>query len=259
MAYAYCRVSNKSQMRGLSLTMQREKIKNTAHKLGWSIKYYIKVVGSAFKSDPYEFKNSNITNTTMMFYSIDRFSRNKHLAKQIVALLLYRNNVLYFVKENLLIDSVHGKNYVTFLKCICAAENESRLIGSRIRDVKQYKKLKGMYVGGRVPFGSKIELNKNTNQQYLVNNEEEQHIINFIKACKTKGTSANKLNNLLAKCGVNVKRHRLILDTGTNGEYSECELSTDLSNKTITHLLNEYQLGNKHWTPSFIVHIIKKN
>jgi len=147
MAYAFCRVSTSSQSNGVSLSLQEKEINRVAKELNWNISKCEKVTGSAYKKDPFDFAYSRLKNKKLLFYSVDRFSRNVLHATAMVDTLLLNKNVLYFIKEKLKVDTRNSPESTRLFNYIMLAENESKLISDRVSASKQYIKEQGIYNG----------------------------------------------------------------------------------------------------------------
>jgi DNA invertase Pin-like site-specific DNA recombinase len=258
MAYLYCRVSTSGQQYGVSLNLQESHMTKLAHRLNWNVKSIEKVVGSAYKQEPHAMqKYRQLKNKKLIFYSVDRFSRNYKLGKATMLHMINNGNVVYFSKSKLKVDGNNAKNYNTFLKYLEHAQKESDGISERVKSAKSYARAQGMFLGGKLPYG----YNKYTvdGSVYLEKNNEQMKIVKFIVECKTCGTTCEQLNNTLSECGVDTQRYALILDTGNRDQFSKTVLSTDLSYDTIANILNSYKLGDNVWKSPAIYSIYTKH
>ncbi len=240
MSYVFCRISTG---RGCSLDYQEALIRKAAGVAGSTIKEVIKHIGSAYKETPKALLHLSATlkHKKIMFYCVDRFSRNYNQGLQLAMDFLKNQNVLYFVVENLLVQATVGAEWDKFCKLLADAETESQKISRRVTDAKDHLTSQGYFTGSVAPFGYKkvkllngyvkIEVDPNTDQ-----------IVRFIKECKTPGVSVEQLNNTLAKCGGNTEAHPIILDGDSD------VLETDLRFENIATLLNDYNILGGPWS-----------
>lgn len=223
---------------------------------GWNVRMTHKIVGSAYKSDPFHIiKDNNINKRKLIFYSVSRFSRNVVKGNKSMIELLKRGNVIYFVNEKLKIDGLND-SYKKFLKHLQLSQHESELISSRIKAAKQYAKEQGMFLGGIVPFGYKKYFKDD--KIYLEEDEDKMNIVKFIVKCKTIGTKLKDINLILSKCGVDIRKNPLELSSSEDEYYSD-KLNTDLTYKNIADILNSYTLGERKWTTATISNIYQKH
>ena len=255
MAHLFCRVSSNNQYNGLSISLQEETLNNYSNNRGWSIKSSQKVIGSVFNGDPYNLENSKYKNSKLLFYSVDRFSRNLNRSIKIIKYLIDGKNSLHFVKEKLEVNKENDVNYNLLLNYIKKSEEESLKISERVKNIKKFINSKGLYMGGKVPFGKRLTENKN-GRKILELHDKESNVIDFIIKCKTIGTTAKQLNNTIAKCYTkDNKKSKIVL--GLDG-YSNKFLETSLSNSCIANILNDFSICNKKWTMNNVGYLYNK-
>jgi hypothetical protein len=163
-----------------------------------------------------------------------------------------RGNVIVFIRENIQIDkNTNEETLNIFREALKSAELESKNISDRVKLAKRYLESKGYYTGSIAPVGYKKI--KSTNGRYkLIMDSNIQHIIKFISACKSKGTTIDCLNKLLSLCSADIEQP-LILDNNTN------QLLTDLTYENIASILNDYSVGDRKWNKTAVAKLHKKS
>jgi DNA invertase Pin-like site-specific DNA recombinase len=250
MSYICCRISKNTG--GCSLDYQekmiREFIQNDKEN---NIKNVIRITSSAYKKIPTELeKLKEIRNGRFVFYAIDRFARNSVFGKKLAEEYFANGNILYFIREDLLIDKAYGKNWKSFCQKLLFAEQESINIGRRIKDAKLYLKNQGFFTGSKIPTGFKKR--KLDNGRSILEKEDNYtDIKKFIIACKSPGSKISIINKLLKKCmhDNNIDDTPLVLSSKGN------KLITDLTYKNISDILNEYNINGGSWTLNKVVKI----
>jgi DNA invertase Pin-like site-specific DNA recombinase len=248
MAYVFCRVSTG---RGCSLDYQEDKIKSVLAQLNWNIRETIKCTGSAYNEVPARLNElSGLKGKKIVFYCVDRFSRNYTNGVILAKKFISNKNELYFVTEKLKLATSCGPEWETFCTYLRAAETESDKISARVSASKKYLESKGYFTGAKAPFGyKKVKLENGKSR--LVSDPNADNLLQFIDECKSEGTPVSKLNNTLAKCGANTKKYPLFIDEGTK------VLETDLRYDNIADILNDYEVPGGPWTKSKISRIYK--
>jgi DNA invertase Pin-like site-specific DNA recombinase len=192
-----CRVSttNQTGANHVSLNMQeqciREYISNKLSNLtSQTDKYRIEVThvtGSAYKTIPTEITNiihDSKPGDNIVFYRVDRFSRNLIFGAQILKNLLKKGNVtIHSSSEDL--NSINNHN--EFLRKLIDAEQESDNISKRTLQAREFKKQRGdTYLGGPLMYGyKKVMIIKNNEETYhKVIDENAQTIIKEIISLK---------------------------------------------------------------------------
>ncbi len=87
------------------------------------------------------------------------------------------------------------------------AELERKIIGKRTKIAMAKKKRKGEWVGGSVPFGYTTELNVD-GKKILVALDDEQVVVEHIKALKTSGLSLRRIIDVLDNEGITNREGR---------------------------------------------------
>lgn len=239
----YCRVSAGSSC---SLDYQESIMKKACDELKWPVSNVYKCVSSAYKKmATYLSALSQIKNGKFMFYAVDRFSRDVKIGKELAKTFLKNGSQMYFVREKLLLNK---SNFPTFIKYLEFAEQESKNISDRTSTAKRYLAANGYCVTASAPFGFK-KRKLADGRSKIERNPKDTIIKKFIIACRTPNTHVRDLNKLLTECGAEGK---LELSEGT-------AIVDDLSYENIADLLNEFELGDRKWTPNLISRIYKTN
>jgi DNA invertase Pin-like site-specific DNA recombinase len=186
----------------------------------------------------------------IIIYSVDRFSRNLVNGVKLARDLLKCGHTIYFIRENLKIESPRGKAWYTFIKYLEHAEHESKAISDRVKSVKSYLKEKGYFVGSKAPFGYKKQKLPN-GRNVLVTDENANNIYKFIIDCKTAGTPVAKLHEDLKLCGVSD-----IDDNPIELSDDSEELNDSLDDKNIANLLNEYSVTGSPFSKAQVSKIL---
>ena len=249
MTYVFCRVSSG---RGCSLAYQEAEIKKFTNANNWNIKETIKHVGSAFADVPKPLQALvNLKRKKIVFYCVDRFSRNYLAGMELAKSILKNRNVLYFTVEKLEVSENEGQHWEQFLSHLKYAEMESRKISQRINDSRHFLESRGYFTGSVAPFGyKKIKLLDGHSK--LVSDAASEKILQFINECKSPGTSIKRINKTLYECGGDTHSNPIILDEQSN------KLKTDLRYENIAELLEEYKIDGRPWTTSKVSRIYKK-
>ncbi len=247
MSYGFCRVS---VGRGCSLDYQEIQIRKASEVPGTTIKEIIKYVGSAYKEVPDVLlqMSSTLSGRKIIFYCVDRFSRNYNHGTQLAKDFLKNQNELYFVVENLLVSKTDNVEWDKFCKLLADAETESQKISRRVIDAKEYLTSQGYFMGSSAPFGYKKIKLPNGYSKLEVDPSTDQ-IIQFINECRTPGVSIKRLNDTLASCNGDTKNHPIVLDENTD------VLETDLRFENIATLLNDYKINGMPWSATKVSRI----
>jgi hypothetical protein len=239
MTLIFCRISSDNQSKGLSLANQEEKLISITKKLNWKVGNITKYVKSVYKNNIFTDEEiRSYKRKKMLFYSVDRFSRNITNGTSITKKLLSKKNTLFFAKEKIRLEKSAGMSWNKFIHNLKLAQEESDKISQRVSDSKKYAKQHGLYAGGRIPYGM-IKV-KHGNLTYLEQDMDKKNVIEFITLCRTYGTTAKQLNTLLKKCNTIAITYPIEIDNGNiTNEYIEDD---GLYYEHIANLLNDYQL-----------------
>lgn len=94
----------------------------------------------------------------------------------------------------------NGISKLVFTILSAVAENERERIRERIRDVKRDAAARGMYNGGKVPFGWTLLGRR------LIKNEDEQRVISTMLGMKERGVGLREISRAVGKEATTVKR-----------------------------------------------------
>lgn len=186
----YCRVSSMAQNeynKGVSLQVQEQLCIKFAYENKLRAKAVHKEVHSVYNKIPriltdiIKRKKQNI-----IISSVDRFSRSKIIGIKMAQQALKNKNKLIFVQEKFVV--AENSDLIILEQFLKNTENESAVIGSRIKKARNFLISNGMFAGGSVPYGYKV-LDKK-----LVKEIYEQRVIDFINMCRENEIYCNKLN-----------------------------------------------------------------
>lgn len=236
----YTRVSSVGQA-GLSLDSQEDLCRKHAQKLGIQIRRIHKEVGSSFSQIPPSLRALAKTKKAKVICAdITRFSRSVARGMSIANQIIEGGGMLFLVLENLTYD---GSNPAELKKLLVKAEQESRLIGQRIKRSHAFLRSRGVSTNGRAPYGQKI-INGS-----LVVEQKEVDIISFINVAREKNFDVEHLNQALKKI-VDIDYPIEILYEG----YAIDKSVKCLTFQEIAILLNEYGIKrrNKPWNAATV-------
>ena len=189
-------------------------------------------------------------NINLVIYDITRFSRNTKFGRSLLLACLKKNIVLHFVKEQLIYDSDNNPDYTASLidKGLKASESEWHSIRDRIIANIHYRRAKGLCLGNP-PFGfDSIDKKLVKNNDYNVIRLIIQ-LRNGIKECK-------EMQKILST-HVTTSESLKFFDENNN-EITKFAKPLTLDFKSISKILNEYKLCNKHWIGSRVKELYNK-
>lgn len=240
----YTRISSSKQVNGTSLEIQSRKCLNFANQKGLNVKEIYSEIGSAYQGSNLLTKFDEFCqlykNSTVLIYSVDRFSRSVEKGMNFLEKMLKQNTRLIFVEDGIVFDRKTSKKVNPQIKKLLElAENESRTLGRRISKSKQFNIEKGLYTGGRIKYGYQTRKYQRGNKIYqkYVKNKYEQNVIKFIILCRTKNTSANQINKILKYLYKGNDYEDLTL---YYGDKETEKLQSSLSFTNIAEILNDY-------------------
>lgn len=198
----YIRVSTKKQVdSGFSLKAQEKKLKQYADLYEIDLVKIIVDAGESAKS----LKRKGVQEALKMLkdgeaegllvVKLDRLTRSSKDFGTLLETYFSRKFSLVSVSEQLDTNSAAGRLAVNVLMVVSQWEREA--IGERTSAALQYKKSKGEYTGGTVPFGYQLA----ENGVSLLRNEAEQKIIEKAKSLRNWEYSFRKISKILAKQG----------------------------------------------------------
>ena len=243
-AVIYNRVSTLGQNKyngSVSLQAQESVCSKYAHANGLSVKRIYKEIHSAYNKIPNVLNSViNLPNMSIIVSSVDRFSRSVSIGIDMATRAIKNQTQLIFVQEKFTCKTIADlKVLKPFLE---KTEEESNVMSVRITKSKSFLSDEGYFIGGRVPYGFKLE------NKVLVEHESEQNIINFILTCKNKNVSSVDLNAGMSKIS-NLEIVTPIECYDAKDNVIE-KLTKGLYNAEIATLLNSYGVKKRglQWT-----------
>ncbi len=265
-ALVYCRVSTGRQaLQGLSLDEQKNRAIEYAKNRNLKIIYSELQVKSGRNNDI-----SYLIGYTMshiIITDISRYCRSVNYGMNVLENLTIAGKVIHFIKENIVVTSENmDKVKQRLAHELTKAEEESTRISERVKNIIKYKRKRGEYVGGLVPFGLDLEericLNENGTQRNIKKytfNQEEVNVIKFIDKCRSNRYTGEDLTNLMNKISIYQDPIELVHETITeHSDYFELsDVNTKpMENADICYLLNDYEV--KYRGGPFSANIIKR-
>jgi len=254
----YCRVSTIKQtgLNHYSFEMQENKGNVCAKIFGLNVYMIFKIVESAYQNDYKNIKNliTEYKNKNIIIYNVTRLCRNYKSGLELLELALQNNTRLFFVDEGIVWDKNNEDNLFFLKKYLELAENESKIMGKRIKDAINEKKRRG-YLVGKVPYGFKpvqVEGGKKAFPDIY-----EQNVIKFINYCKNIGTSKDTLNEYMKLISPD-------FDDTISIFYNDIEISKikePMSNVEIAKLLKSFKVlkRGKNWNGQSVGSVINKD
>lgn len=252
----YCRISSSGQTKGVSLDFQLDECKRALISNKISDFALVQEVNSAYEQIP-PLLNTLLCKRShrIVFYAVDRFSRNVAHGIESAKTLIKNKCVLVFIKDQLIVDTTEGAQWLKFVQLLTHSEAESRSISIRVKSAICYLKRKGYHVSGHVPYGfSTIPDSENPKRKCLSPDEKESDILNFISFCRTKGTSIEQLNRALEKISPNIS-DPIVLEWTEDNKTEELKcIRYEISYEDIAYFLNAYEVSyrGKNWTSSLV-------
>lgn len=203
-AIGYVRISTKNQKDGISIDDQIERIEVYCSLKGLTLVHIYREKpksGESIEGRP-EFKSalSRLNNSDvdgLIVHDLARLTRN---TRDMLMLKddYFQKNTLHSLTESVDTRTSGGVMYMTVLSAINQQQREK--ISERTREVMDYKRSKGEFLGGSIPLGYKVE------GKLLVECEEEAKLIKRVKNMKYKKLSFQKIANRLNELGIVNKR-----------------------------------------------------
>jgi hypothetical protein len=185
---------------------------------------------------------------------ITRFSRSCIYGNKLLKVCLKNKIVLHFVKENIIYDP--ETNYNQIQNGLETSENEWSTIRHRTISNIIYRRAQGLCLGN-APFGF------DTINKKLVKNTDF-NVIRLIVALRMGIKKCSEMRELLGKLvsdSSSLKFYETYYENFVPKE-KEIQQFTDtftLDFKDITKILNDYNVCNKHWQPSRVEELYKRN
>lgn len=278
-AIAYCRVSTDKQMLGgLSLSEQRNRINKYANKYGLKIAFTLSESKSGRRNNTImEHSKSKVKH--IIVTDVSRFCRDVDTGLLRIQELVKNDKTVHFIEEDIAVDKHNftnkiGNVYKKLLSALSKAEEESIRIGMRISNIKRFKKRRGEFIGGRLPFGLDTfeypyvddEGNNKLVKKYKLNSYEIS-VIEFIEKCNSFHYTGNDLTKLMRQISKHQDPIELVHECRDKDDYNYgydiiADVNTEpMSFTDIAKLLNIYEVTYRGtlFTPSIIRRIRSSN
>jgi DNA invertase Pin-like site-specific DNA recombinase len=248
----YCRVSNLKDA-SLSFMSQEEECKKYCHEKKLRIKYIYKEHNSGFGKQRV-LDNIILTNKdiNLIIYDITRFSRSKLHGEKLLKICKKKNITIHFVKNNIVYkptDNDEDDSLYQVLRGLSHSQSEWSTIRDRIVTSINFRRSRGMCLG-KAPFGF------DSIDKKLVPNDNF-NAIRLIVGLRNGVKTIYEIRQILGKLATDSQL--LSFYDENNKEITTFSHTLMLDFKTITNILNEYNVCNKHWIPSQVALLYKKN
>lgn len=253
----YCRISSIGQADGVSLDAQLDECKRALAGNKIVDPILVQEVCSAYESTPPMLEIlTRKRNHRMVFYAVDRFSRNVLNGIENATKMLKQGCELIFIRDRLVVREASGTNWLKLVQLITQAEAEAKAISARVTGAIAYLKRNGYHHSGHVPFGfDAVQDVEKPNRKRLRANADEEHVMKFIVLCRTRGSKVTELNKALTAAAPAAARDPIVLEWTDKGETKKMkELKYEMEYEDITYFLNEHGLTyrGKRWTKASV-------
>jgi DNA invertase Pin-like site-specific DNA recombinase len=253
----YCRISSVGQLSGFSLDVQLDECKRALVANNISDAVVVQEVHSAYEEIPPLLQELiRKRKHRMVFYAVDRFSRNVIKGIESAQTLINNKCVLIFIRERLMVDSTNGKEWLKLVQLLTQAEAESKAISNRVKSVVAYLKRSGYHTSGRVPFGFSVSPDAIIpKRKRLHPNHQESDVMKFITLCRTKGATIDSINQALDRAVPGAIADPIVIEWKDKDKTIKLEaLKYEMSYQDITYFLNEYGIlyRGKRWTINLV-------
>lgn len=259
----YCRISSQSQAQGVSLDAQISFCKNYLNGLSgvrngpMESFTIVQEIASVYSEKTPPLLNVLVQkkNHCVVFYSVDRFSRNSKAGRTNALTMLKNKTTLIFSQENLVLspkdspkDSQTSREWNLFVDLLDKAHAESRAISNRVKNSFQYLRENGFHTSGSVPYGFEaVPDAKQPQRKRLQECKVETEILNFIQLCRKKNANVDEINKSISMCSPLADVNPIVIEKNSR----VCRtLEHPIEYRDIAWFLNEYGLSyrGKEWT-----------
>lgn len=243
----YCRISSIGQTEGVSLDAQLDQCKQLCVSNRIENTTHVQEVSSAYSSTPPILDTiSKYRNTRVVFYAVDRFSRNVQNGINMAEAMLKNKCVLVFAREQLVVNSVDSLLWSTFVAAMRQAETESKAISQRVKGAITYLKRHGYHASGHIPYGYSVVPDADKpNRKRLVENPDEQKVLTFIRLCITRGSLVSEINDALKV--INPRADSIVIEHRDEFEPLK-RLAEGMQMTDIAYFLEKSTYRGKPWT-----------
>lgn len=256
-AIIYARLSKNNKYEQNSIDTQISICKKFADDKNLKIMGIISEIKSARKVHLLHSLNDIINtgkNLILLINTVDRFSRDLIGGCKLLKKALSKNIQIIFVSEGLTNTDVDLNHQIRVKMSF--SEQESDRMGERIKRMKNAKRKRGEWPGGRTPYGHVVKKKKKVKEEY------EQNVIDFIVAAKIGKVSSKELSELMFNI-CNCEQIPIRFFDKYDNEITHFKRLNMLTYREIADLLNEYNVPrrkfNKKWTSSYVMNIYQKN
>ena len=206
-AVGYIRVSTVEQAKGVSLDMQREKIKAYADLEDMELIDIISdegISGCSLKIRPGVQRVIKMVRQrqvkAVIIYKLDRLSRNTIEALELARVMDQKGVALHSITEKLDTRSAMGRFFFTLMASV--AEMERELVSERIVAAMDLKRSRGEALNNNPLFGYRIAGDR------LVPDLHEQKIIQRVQALRSEGHTIHGIVEILNREGITNRKGR---------------------------------------------------
>jgi DNA invertase Pin-like site-specific DNA recombinase len=251
----YNRVSTPGQNvygKNVSLAMQESICNKFAHDNNLRVTQIMKEIRSASRTSSPLLKQliDNSRNKNILFMDVSRFSRNINQGLALASQAIINSIKLIFIHEKF--TCITDADLPKMKALLSKTEEESKVIGIRIKTARNHLRAQGMYAGGTIPFGYKLKVSDIGNR--LVLNEDEQEIVSFIRICQSDNIQSSKLNDHMKKMvSSDMLKEYVNIDCYDN-QGNMVQMIDKMDNSSIALLLNDYDITKrgKNWNSSTV-------
>jgi len=250
-AIGYARVSTKQQgYHGISLDAQRQRILAYADEHGIRICRIVQEIRRGHNNAVAD--SCHQRGSAVIVYDVSRFSRNVQNGREQLHKLLRRGVTVHFIAEGLRVSAPGTSHYDRFIEALHAAQAESDVLSRRCRDIVAYKRSRGEYTGGGVPFGLAIVETERVDAtgearrvKKYCEEPQEMGVVEFVHACRMPESTTRQISEVMTRISGYIEPIRVFRDEGSDDE----PIDEDDPNfhpihaSTIADLLNEYELS----------------
>lgn len=259
-AISYTRVSTRNQSNfGASLDEQKNRIALYARDNNFNICTTLSdVMSGRSKSNLDNLDFARINN--ILVTDVTRFCRDVKMGINRIKKMVAKNVTIHFIREALIItkavmDDVNHDTYKILLHCLNMAERESKLLGTRVKNVTAYKRSRGEHTGGSVPYGLKL-VNIQTINDYGQNVVLKKYTIdeNVIMVLRLIDLCRDPFNTIDVTEALRVVLKRPVILDADVREFLEYLEPYGMTNSQMCQLFNHYNIlykGNEFKTYNF--------
>ncbi len=209
---AYERVSTKKQAEeGFSLEVQAQKIAQYVALYDLDLVETIEEVASAESLNRPRLQEALALlkagkADALLVVHLDRLTRSRSDFEALIREYFFDRYILMSIYDPINTTTANGKMFLSTL--VTSYQWSRETTSERTSETMLFKKSKGEYTGGLVPYGQFLDEN---NQ--LSPNSSEENMINYAKELRNSGLSLNKIGSELAKLGMVARNGKKLIGT----------------------------------------------